>query len=257
MLDFIINIKEKNETLFFFGSLNLLLAFIFIILSKTTTIEVQGINAWYKPIKFSLSIFIYSFTMAWYCYYLPSSFNANIFNWSIVLLFGFEIVYITFQAAKGEMSHYNTSSPMHSLLFSMMAFAASAATIYTAYIGILFFKNNFIELPEYYVWAIRLGIMLFVIFSFEGFLMGSRLAHTVGNTDGGNGIPFLNWSTTHGDLRAAHFFGMHALQIPPLLSYYLLKNTKATIALGVLYGIIALFILLQALQSKPLIKIYG
>lgn len=253
MIDFIINIKERNETLFFFGLLNLLLALAFITLSKTTAIEVQGVNAWYKPVKFSLSIFIYSFTMAWYCYYLPT-FNINIFNWSIVLLFGFEIAYIAFQAAQGEMSHYNSSTPLHSFLFSIMAFAASAATIYTAYIGILFFKNNFIELPDYYVWAIRLGIVLFVIFSFEGFLMGSRLSHTVGDADGGNGLPFLNWSTKYGDLRAAHFFGMHALQILPLLSYYVLKNTKATILLGIVYGILALLILVQALQSKPLIK---
>jgi hypothetical protein len=43
------------------------------------------------------------------------------------------------------------------------------------YIGLQFFAKGFSDLPDYCVWAIRLGIILFVIFSLEGFVMGSRL----------------------------------------------------------------------------------
>jgi hypothetical protein len=32
---------------------------------------------------------------------------------------------------------------------------------------------------------------------------------------------------------------MHALQLIPLLSFYLLRNTKATIAIAIVYGIVA------------------
>jgi len=46
---------------------------------------------------------------------------------------------------------------------------------------------------------------------------------------------------------------MHALQVLPfLVAFYLLKNTKATILVGSLYTLLAIFTLIQALQGKPL-----
>ena len=155
--------------------------------------------------------------MAWYCYYLPN-FNIQLFNWSVIILLGFEIVYIAFQASKGQQSHYNMSTPLYATLFSLMAFAATAVTLYTAYVGILFFKNDFPELPDYYLWAIRLSIVLFVIFSFEGFAMGSRLSHSVGAINDNSNLFIVGWSKTVGDLRVAHFIGMHALQVLPVVA---------------------------------------
>jgi NO-binding membrane sensor protein with MHYT domain len=136
-----------------------------------------------------------------------------------------------------------------------MALAATLVTLYTAYIGVLFFNQSFPDLPDYYVWAIRFSIVIFVIFSFEGFAMGSRLSHTVGLENDNSNLFIVGWSKTVGDLRVAHFIGMHALQVIPIISYYILKNTKATIFIVVLYFLLAIFTLIQAFQGKPFLKI--
>jgi hypothetical protein len=60
-------------------------------------------------------------------------------------------------------------------------------------------------------------------------------------------------SKTVGDLRVTHFIGMHALQLIPLLSFYVFKNTKITIISSIFYGLLATSTLVQALNGKPLI----
>lgn len=253
MIEFITQLKARNETLYYYGLICLALSIVFLVLTRLTNTQVYNVSAWYKPFKFAFSTFLYAWAMAWYCAYLPS-FNISFFNWSIIILLGFEIVYIAIQAGRGQLSHYNMTTPFYGAMYSMMALAATLVTIYTAYIGILFFINDFPNLPNYYMWAIRLGIFIFVIFSFEGFVMGSRLTHTIGGADGGEGLPILNWSTKYGDPRIAHFIGMHALQVLPILSFYAFRNLRMTLVVSVLYGFLAIFTLVQALQGKPFFK---
>lgn len=250
---FIETLRTRSEVLFYFGLICLVLGIFFLLLSRFTNTQVLGISAWIKPAKFSLSTWLYAWAMAWYCQYLLQ-FNIGFFSWSIVVLLGLEILYIAFQAARGQLSHFNLSTPMYSALYSMMAIAATLVTIYTAYVAIQFTNGNHIPLPDYYVQGIQYALWLFVVFAFEGFVMGSRLTHTIGGEMGGKGLPILNWSTQLGDPRVAHFIGMHALQVLPLLAFYVLKDTRLTLASAILYGLLAVFTLVQALQGKPLIK---
>ncbi len=176
-------------------------------------------------------------------------------NWIIVLTLGFEVIYIAWQASKGQASHYNQSSPFYALMFSFMALAASIATIAVGYMGVKFFTSSIADLPTYYLWAIRFGFVLFFIFSFEGFVMGAKMAHTVGAADGAKGIPFFNWSVSYGDLRIAHFIGMHALQILPLLAWYLLKSSALTMAVSAVYALLAVSVLIIALRGNSVLNL--
>ncbi|MCR9290188.1 MAG: manganese efflux pump [Bacteroidetes bacterium] len=251
----IINIlKKRNKILFWFGALNLITAVVLITLAIINPFEFAGANAWYKPIKFALSTTILVWSVGWYTGYLSSGKDIQISNWVIVITLAFEVVYITWKASEGEASHFNQSTPFYAAMFALMGLAASIATLAVGYIGMKFFVGQFPQLEKYYLWALRIGFVLFVVFCFEGFVMGAQLSHTVGAADGAKGLPFLNWSRVFGDLRVAHFIGMHALQILPLLAWFILKNTKLTIVVGILYGCLAVYVLLQALKAKPFLE---
>jgi len=254
METFFETLKDRNASLFYFGLVCFLLGLVFLIATKYNNTKLLGVSVWYKPLKFALSIGIYVWTMAWFLVYLESPFEVVVFNWFTIVLLGFEIIYIAFQAGKGQLSHFNVSSTFYAAMYAAMAIAATIVTLWTGYFAIQFFKKDFPLLPDYYVLSIRFGLILFFIFSLEGFLMGSRMAHTIGGPDGSPGIPVLNWSKKFGDARVAHFFGMHALQILPLLSYFLIKNKIAILCIGLVYGLFCAMMLRNALRGKPFIK---
>jgi hypothetical protein len=254
MVTFLSALKYRNEALFYFGLVCLVCALLFLVATRVSQSQITGVNAWYKPFKFALSIALFCWTMGWFTWYLGQPGIIRWFTWTAIVLLGFELFYITFQAARGQLSHFNQSAPLYITLYALMGLAATAVTLHTAYIGILFCTGKFPELPDYYLWSIRLGIFLFVIFALEGAVMGARLSHTAGGVDGGSSLPVLGWSRKYGDLRIAHFVGMHALQVLPLLSFYLLKNVKLTLLAGAVYGAVALLILVLALSGRPLIK---
>lgn len=247
-------LHERNALLSWFGWTCLIAAIALLLLMPFYSVEVLGINSLIKPTKFLLSSVIFSWTMGWLLYYLEDQGKVRVFSWVVVLVLSFEDIYIAWQAFLGQLSHFNISTPFHNAMFGLMGLAIGIMTLWTAYMGILFFRKTRIELAKTYLWSIRLGILLFVLFAFEGYAMGAILAHTVGAPDGGEGLPFVNWSTTHGDLRIAHFLGMHALQIIPLAGYYLLRKLPALLLFALLYLAFVTIILLQASRGIPLLS---
>ena len=254
-MEIIETLKERNATLFWFGIINLFVAAILTVISFIHPVEFAGTNAWHKPVKFALSTAILALSVGWYSGYLSPHGSITAVNVILMVTLAFEVIYITWQAGKGQASHYNETSPFHAFMFSMMASAASIATLAVGYLGIQFFTTSLPQLPPYYLLAIQFGFVLFIISSFQGFVMGSKLAHTVGAKDGSSGLPFVNWSVNYGDLRIAHFMGMHALQVLPLLAWYLLKNTKITFITCVLYAILVFYTLINALRGNSILKI--
>lgn len=245
---------HRNKILSLFGSISLLGVGICALLILTTNTNVLGLNAWVKPMKFFASTVIFCWSMSWYMSSLNQKMVVSIFSWTVVITLGFELIWISFKAYNGELSHFNISSVLNGVMFGMMGLAITIMTLFTAYIGLLFFTGSFPNLPASYVWGIRLGILFFVVFAFEGFLMSSNMGHTIGAPDGGKGLRILNWSVTNGDLRVAHFVGMHSLQVLPIAGYYFLKTGKAIVGFSVLYLAIAALILVQSLMGIPLIR---
>ncbi len=249
---FLSTLALRNAPLYYFGWVCLAGALVCAGLTQLIRTQVMGVNAWVKPLKFFSSISLFVWTLDWYLGYLGPRPAVTIYTWVVVGALSFELLCIAGQAARGQRSHFNTSSPFGIALAVAMGVAIVTMTLWTAYIGLVFSQAPLPGLPPAYAWAIRLGIGLFVIFALQGGLMVSRGGHTMGGPDGGPGLPTLGWSTRHGDLRVAHFVGMHALQVLPLLAWYGGLSVSSTGAIALLYAGLAGAVLVLALQGQPL-----
>ena len=137
-----------------------------------------------------------------------------------------EMVIIVGFAAIGETSHFNVATPLHTVMWSVMASSIVVVWLMVLVVAIALFRSPGADAAR--TLAIRAGVLLAIVGMGLAFLMTSPTdaqlndfqgvagAHAVGIADGGPGLPILGWSTVAGDLRVPHFIGMHALQILPL-----------------------------------------
>jgi hypothetical protein len=261
---FIGELRARNPLLFGVGVAHVILLLVMMGVAPFDGREVMGINPWIKPIKFAASIAIYAVTMSWLLYELPLKEKVKgRVNWAIAITLIIEIVLITMQAARGVTSHFNNATPFDSAVFAVMGASITFNILVAAYVALKFWRTD-AKIPAPYLWGIRIGLTIFVLASLEGFAMTTQSAHSVGVPDGGPGLPLLNWSTRGGDLRAAHFFGIHALQVLPLAGYLLSTRRWESLTsnpvrwvqvAGVVYALLALLLFLWAMAGRPLVSL--
>lgn len=221
---------------------------------------ILGINPWIKPAKFTLSIGVYVWTIAWLVAYLPDyARSVRLISWGVAATMVIEIVFICLQSWRGVTSHFNFSTPFNSTIIGLMGIAILVNTLLVVWMLVLFFRQSPV-VSGAMLRGIQLGIVIFLIGSYYGSAMISRSAHSVGVEDGGPGLPFVNWSTVGGDIRIAHALGLHALQILPLIGYLVGRqdfgDVRKQISVGVvgaIYSAIVIWTYLQALAGHPFI----
>ncbi|MGW3350290.1 hypothetical protein ACWDA3_43905 [Nonomuraea rubra] len=197
---------------------------------------VLGEPVWLKPFKFSVSFALYAVTLAWLIGQVDR-WRRTMWWLGTVIVAGFvvpEISAITFQAARGVSSHFNLTPGLDETAFMVMGGAAYLGWLSTFVLGVLLMFQRRVDRAM--AWAIPLGFGISLAGMSVGYLMTAPTpdqalslaagidlttigAHSVGVS--GSGMPLTGWETGAGDLRVAHFVGIHALQVLPLLAIVL------------------------------------
>lgn len=258
------DVRQKQTALATMGLGFVVLFMILAAISLFDSTQILGINRWIKPMKFASSIAIFLFTVAVFLNFVRGFEQSKfIIAWAAILTMVGEIIIIIAQAARGTTSHFNTKTGIDGALFGLMGMMIALNTLAAIYLLYVYFVAE-TDLPAAVVWGVRLGMILFLIASAEGGVMISQLSHSVGVKDGGAGLPFVNWSTQGGDLRIAHFIGIHAMQVVPVAAvvFVRLQNrlwrfspTILTFTFALVYFAAVNFFFIQAMHGQPLLRI--
>lgn len=221
----------------------------------------NGINVWIKPLKFEISLAVHLLSVAWLMLFLPERQTRFVRGLAIAMTAAafFEIAYIALQASRGEASHYNIATPISGLMYTLMGVGAVVLVATSGWIGALILRQG--ETSRPIVFAAGLGLVLGgVVGGITGAYMSSQTGHWVGGqpTDLG-GLPVFGWSRTGGDLRVAHFFGLHLIQILPVVAWIgtgILPDRlqkPAILAVAAAGSLFVLAVFFQALSGQPVL----
>jgi hypothetical protein len=244
-----------------------------------------GAPIWLKPLKFAVSIVIYAVTWAWLYAHLPRN---RFVRWSttiIAAMLAIEYVIIVGQVVRGRQSHFNVATALDAGLWATMA--TSIVVLWVANLVVAgYLLRRRVGGPSL-TWGVRAGAVISLFGAAVAFLMTRPTAaqrasfadgtfagiiggHSVGVVDGGPIMPVTGWSTTGGDLRIAHFVGLHALQALPLVAVLLgllagrvalLRaeevRTRLVVVASAGYAGLTLLTLWHALRGRPLIDADG
>ncbi|MFJ9936268.1 hypothetical protein ACIRSJ_24510 [Streptomyces virginiae] len=245
-----------------------------------------GAPIWAKPFKFSVSFVAYGLSLAWMISLLgedrPRLRRTAWWAGTVVAAASTgEMVLITLQVVRGVRSHFNNATPFDTQVFSLMGNTVVVLWLGTLVIAALLWRTRLADRAT--AWSIRISTVLALTGAALAFLMvlptpeqqrldaaGAEVlengAHSVGVPDGGPGMFLTGWSTTGGDLRIPHFFGMHALQLLPLLVLVLaalaprsprLRDERVRVRLvlvaGAVYAAALALLTWQALRGQSLV----
>jgi hypothetical protein len=242
--------------------LELMLMVVLLTLLPFDTVQVGGRYRLIKPLNFSMSMAMYLATVVILLDHLRASmWWKKVISWGISICILTAITCITMQAVRGTTSHFNNSTPFDSTVSSLMDIVDPLNSAFVLVLLIFALQSRY-NVSRSSQLGIVFGIILFLAGSVIGGVMVAHGQSVVGAAPGGPGLPVVNWSTTGGDFRVAHFLGIHALQVLPM-SGWLIERLKdlpgrakptAVVAVSAGYVVLMGFVFMQAINGVPLVR---
>ncbi len=261
---------------FYFSFLCLLVSILGLIIDVRI---LQYVPIWLKPFKFSISSMIFIGSILYFLKYISNQKFIHLTNKIVSYGLMIELFIIFLQAFRGRMNHFNNQTVEDMILFQIMAitivcvwlgFGVYAWKLFktSEYENVFFFKGlqvgafiTFLTMPFAFTMPQPSKAQLQEIIKNKsqiGLIVGS---HTVDEKDPTQTYPLTGWAKTGGDLRIAHFLGVHALQILPILAFLLnginlsIPNKKRILTtVALFYFLFVLLTLVQALNGISLLS---
>lgn len=224
-----------------------------------------GVSVWLKPWKFEVSAAIQLLTMAWAAAHVPrlaTSRRWRTVEWIAAFVALAEIAYITWRASRGESSHFNRASPAAMVAFGLMGAGAVVLTLTAGVAGVFVARARDFVGSAVLQRGLAIGLIGGCIAGVvTGFALGAHGGHWVGGLhDDAGGLPLFRWARDGGDLRVAHFFGLHAMQAIPLVAWVVglgrvdaARAHRVVVVTAVVWFAWTAFTFAQALAGVPLI----
>lgn len=217
---------------------------------------IGGVNVWIKPLKFQISLAVHLGTLALLWRWLPERIQVGrtgrVLSAVLIASTLYEIVYIGFRGARGEMSHFNHTSPLADALYSLMGLGATAIVAATALMGFFVLFGRDMEISAKPMRrAVGSGLLISGIMGgATGWVIAVRDGAMIGASDAV--VPFFGWLLEAGDLRIAHFMALHAMQGLPLIGLLARRMDVAIVAAG-LWIAATMTLLIRALNGQGFI----
>ncbi|MDX8032929.1 hypothetical protein SK803_22150 [Lentzea sp. BCCO 10_0856] len=222
-----------------------------------------GEPLWLKPMKFGLAFGVYSGTLSWV---LSTLTRARKFGWWMGTVFAVaafaEVGAITFQAARGTFSHFNTSTDSITLLATQI-FTNGVAVLFLVQLAIvtlvLFQRDGDRALKR----AVRAGLALATVgMILPVYWLATEVnQRTVVDANGQEIVMYQGHDIGEsGDFRVPHFIGLHGIQVLLLVVFALRRVDERLRARLVLVAAIGYTVLLavaiwQTSRGRSLVQL--
>jgi len=213
----------------------------------------SGPVSWRKPISFSFSFALISFSLAWVLSFLP---RRAVWGWIVMGVYGgasvVETALIAMQTWRGVASHFNSETGFDELVFASMG--VMIALVFGSIVAITVWTFRFLEASSSFAWAIKSGLLLLIAGQLLGGLLireGFRQVEA-----GAASSPLIFGSA--GVMNVPHAVSLHALQVLPLLAWLAMftlwdetRRTRLVVAATAGYTGLVFVGIVQALGGEP------
>ncbi|HEY5722004.1 MAG TPA: hypothetical protein VIT45_06755 [Allosphingosinicella sp.] len=223
----------------------------------------SGVNVWVKPTKFLVSVGVFALTAAWFFGYIRPERRKALLPRAVVAMIvvagSFELLWIGWQAGQGLESHFNNDTPFYNMMYGLMGLFAVILIGSTLPLAWEIARRPAAGLRSDFVAAVVIGLLLtFLLGGGLGGYMSAQPGHSVGAT--GGHVPLFGWNRSGGDLRVAHFLGIHAQQAIPILAILiggLTPSRRWTLLASGTFAYVALTLIVfaQAVAGIPLLPL--